>query len=226
MSTKNQTTGSNATSFQFDPGSLSAYQKNLGQFLPFAQNLFQNPFGNQMFAKESAINQDQAMNMGQRAKSNVLNNAAAMGYSTNGGMFNSLLNQAGRYTGNLQAQGFRSSVMNANQRAMQGLGISSAFQPLMTGSNSNFTQTQTQSGLGTWLPQVAGMALGAATAGMTGGMGGAGSMLPAAGAAGSSGWNWGGGVIGSIPGVGNSMPGGLPNLFPPTSGGSAYTYGR
>lgn len=162
MSTKNQTTGSNTTAFQFNPASMAAYTKNLSQFLPFAQSLYQNPFGNSMFNQESSINQDQAMNIGARNKSNILANANAMGYSTNGGLFNSMVQRAGRDTGNLQAQGFRSAVLNANQRAMQGLGISSAFQPLMTGSNGTFNQTQTTGGLGTWLPQLAGALGGAA----------------------------------------------------------------
>jgi len=218
MSTKNTTTGSNSTSFQFDPGSMGAYQKNLGQYLPFAQSLYQNPFGNQMFQQENAIGQDQAASVGARNKSNVLANANAMGYGTNSGLMNSMLQRAGLDTGALQGQAFRGAVGNANQRAMTGLGISSAFQPLMTGSNSKFNQTQTTSGLGTWLPQVAGMALGAATAGFgAAGMGGAGGSMAGAGAGvGSTGAGMGGimGGIGSILGGGSGYGYGAPTSGP------------
>lgn len=162
MSTKQETSGNNSTAFQFDPGSMAAYSKNLGQFLPFAQSLYQNPFGNQMFQQESVAGQDQAANIGGRMKSNILANANAMGYGTNGGLINSMLLNASRSTGNLQSQAFRGAVGNANQRAMQGLGVSSAFQPLMTGSQGTFNQTQTTGGLGTWLPQLIGSAAGAA----------------------------------------------------------------
>lgn len=226
MSTKNTTTGSNQTAFQFNPGSMSAYTSNLASFLPFAQGLYQNPYGNQMFQQESAINQDQAANIGARNKSNVLANANAMGYSTNGGLINSMLASAGRATGNLQAQGFRSAVQNANSRAMTGLGISSAFQPLMTGSNSNFQQTQQTSGLGTWLPQVAGMALGAATNAFMPGAGAASSAIPGVGSA-SDGAPTFNGVIGGGPGLNTGLTG-LPNFFgnssAPSFFGNGYGY--
>jgi len=163
MSKKTTTTGSNNTSFQFAPGSVDLWTKNVQQWLPFAQGLYKNPFGNQMFQQENAIGQDQAAQIGQRNKSNILANANALGYSTSGGLFNSMLQRAGRDTGMMQGQAFRGAISNANQRAMTGLGLSSSFQPLLTGSNSNFTQTQQTSGLGTWLPQVVGAGVGLAS---------------------------------------------------------------
>lgn len=217
MSTKQQTTGDNSTAFQFDPSSLSAYTRNLSQFLPTAQSWFQNPYGNQMFQQESAIGQDQAANVGSRMKSNILNNAAAMGYSTNTGMINNLLLNAGRNTGNLQAQAFRGAIGSANQRAVQGLGISSAFQPLMTGSKGTFNQTQTTSGLGTWLPQLAGAAAGAA---MNAFAPGAGSITNMAGQ-GGSGLGLGGVSVPSWQGISSGFGGGgVPSgLFAGMGGG-------
>lgn len=170
MSTKNTTSGSNSTAFQFNPQTMTQYLSNLNATMPFLRSNVSNPFGSDAFKQESTANQDQATQLGQRNKSNILNNAAAMGYNTNGGLINSMLARAGRDTSNLQAQGFRSAVANANTRQMQSAGMLNAFQPLMTGSNGNFNSTQTTSGLGTWLPQLAGAALGAATGGLTGGL--------------------------------------------------------
>lgn len=234
MSTDNKTTGSNSTSFNFNGASLQAYLKNLGSFLPLAQSWMNNPYGNQTFQQESSANQDQAAKMGQRGVSNVTNNAAAMGYGTKGPAFNSMLNAAGRATNTLQAQGFRGAVGNANQRMQLGMQVSSAFQPLMTGTNSNFSQTQSTSGLGTWLPPVAGMALGAATAGAGGGFSAKSAFQPSGGS--QPGTNWSNGVIGGLPGQngvpgGNAFGSGMPGMFgmgsgmPPVFGGNG-AYGR
>lgn len=211
MSTKQQTTGTNNTSFQFAPGSQAMWSQNASQWLPFARSLFQNPFGNQMFQQENTMGQDQAASVGARNKSNIVNNAAALGYGTQGALFNSMMQRAGRDTSSLQAQAFRGAVGNANQRAMTGLGLASSFQPLMTGSNSNFNQTQTTSGLGTWLPQLAGAAIGA-------GMGAFGGMASGASSAGSAGKAVGGGVSGMASGM-SAFGSGLGNL---TGGGYGY----
>jgi len=212
MSTKQTTTGSNQTAFQFAPGSVDLWSQNAKQWLPFAQGLYQNPFNNQMFQQENAIGQDQANAVGGRNKSNLLANANALGYNTTGGLFQSQLQRAGRDTGTLQAQAFRGAVGNANQRAMQGLAMSSAFQPLMTGSNSNFNQTQTQSGLGTWLPQLAGAAIGAGMGFATGGA------STAAGAGASA----AGAGVGSTGSGMSAFGGGIGNIMGGLGGGYGY----
>lgn len=226
MSTKNTTTGS--TGFNFDAGSMAAYQKNIGTTMPFLRSNVTNPYGSDAFKQESTANQQQATQMGQRGVSNVTNNAAAMGYSTNGGMFNSMLQRAGQATGSLQAQGFRSAVGNANTRQMASAQMLNSFQPLMTGSNS--TSVQQQSGLGTWLPQLAGAALGAAgsfaaaggKAGVTD-MSGQGTANTITG--GSSPFPGSGGVMGAFPGMGGGGNG-LPNMsgsgFPSIASGGGF----
>src|SRR6185312_9901643 len=165
MSTKQTSSGTNSTAFQFDPQSMNQYLSNIATTMPWLRNNVTNPYGSDAFKQESAINQDNALNVGARNKSNLLNNAAALGYGTSGGLFQSMLARAGRDTSNLQAQGFRSAVGNANTRQMQSAGMLNAFQPLMTGSKGSFTNTQTTSGLGTWFPQVIGAGLSAATMG-------------------------------------------------------------
>ena len=83
----------------------------------------------------------------------------------------------------------------------RGIGISNAllnYQPLQTGQKSSMESTQTTSGVGTWLPQVAGMGLAAAMAPFTGGAsllgmgamgGGGGANLPGGWGAATAGWN-------------------------------------
>jgi hypothetical protein len=202
---------------------MEAYKQNIAQWLPTAQGLYKNPFNNDMFNQENTIGQDQAARVGARNKSNILNNANALGYGTSGGMFNSMMNRAGADTSMMQGQAFRGAVGNASQRAMTGLGMSSAFQPLMTGSNSNFTQTQQQSGLGTWLPQLAGMGIGAGMAAMTGGssLAATGGMSRAAGGMSSS---FGGGTA-SGGSYTNPMFGGNTGSPFPSFGGTGYGYG-
>lgn len=230
MSTKNQTNSTNSTSFQYDPQSMDAYHKNISQWLPTAQSWFNNPYGNQMFQQESGIGMSNAAQIGQRGMDNVLSNANALGYGNNGAMTAGLLQRGTNATNRLQGQAFQSSIMNANSRASQGLQAASSFQPLMTGSNSTGSQTSTQSGLGTWLPQVAGMAIGAGMGAMTGGastaasagrgMTSAASGIGNAGAGANSMFGGMNSFLGSMPGYGYGSGGGSnPWPFQPGFGG-------
>lgn len=168
--TKSTTSGNQTTAFQFDPGSMAQYQQNLATWGPKARDFVNNPYQNASFQMESAIGQNNAAKLGARNMANLRGNAAAMGYNTSGGMFNSLLASSTRATSGMQSDAFRQSVMNANQRQMQSMGMLASFQPLMTGSSSNFNQTsqQQQSGLGTWLPQLISAGIGAAGSAFTG----------------------------------------------------------
>lgn len=225
MSTKNTTNSTSATGFQFDPTSMAAYTKNLGINMPFLQGNVTDPYSSNAFQQESTINRDQAQRQGQRGVSNATQNGAAMGYSTSGGTANGLIQRAGQNTNAMAGQGFRSAITNANTRQMQSSQMLSAFQPLMTGSNSNSSSVSQQSGLGTWLPQVAGMALGAATAGMTGGasalasgIGGDGVSMLGSGSS-ISPPNYGMG-LGGFPGMTGTSMSGLPNFY----GGGGYQH--
>lgn len=232
MSTKQQTNSTSNTGFQFDPSSMQTYLKNIGTAMPWLQGNVTNPYGSSAFQQESSIGQDQAAKLGQRGVSNVAQNAAGLGYATNGGMFNSMLQRAGQNTSMMQGQAFRNAIGNANSRQMQSAGMLSSFQPLMTGSNSNSQQTQTTSGLGTWLPQLAGAALGAAgtafSGGATAGMGEASGLTSSAGGSmGGMGFN---GVVGAFPGMNSGMgfPSGInfgSGGIPAFGGSSAYNYG-
>lgn len=231
MSTKNTTNSTSATGFQFDPTSMAAYTKNLGINMPFLQGNVTDPYSSNAFQQESTINRDQAQRQGQRGVSNATQNGAAMGYSTSGGTANGLIQRAGQNTNAMAGQGFRSAITNANTRQMQSSQMLSAFQPLMTGSNSNSSSVSQQSGLGTWLPQVAGMALGAASSGLFSSGGGGtspdGSPMTAIGnnpsmlgsGASIQPPNYGMG-LGGFPGMTGTSMSGLPNFY----GGGGYQH--
>lgn len=240
MSTKNTTSGSNSnsTSFNFNNDALGQYTANINNLMPWLRSNISNPFGSPMFQQESAIGQDQANQVGSRLKSNVLSNANALGYSTNSGLFNQLVQNAGYQTANLGGQAFRGAIGNAINRQNLSAGILSSFQPLLQGTNSTgtFNQTSQQSGLGTWLPQLASTAIGAGIGAFTGGAAaGAGPQSVFSGnmgeglglgQSGPSGPPSFGGMIGGLPGYGyGSGSGGGPpvNLFgtggPPSYGG-------
>jgi hypothetical protein len=224
MSQKHTTTSNNSTAFQFDPASLNAYHSAINTALPLLQGFAKNPYDNDTYRLESTTGMDNAARLGGRGVSNVMNNAAALGYGTSGGAFNSMLAAAGRHTGSLQAQAARSAMLNASQRQLQSTGMLTAFQPLMTGSDSRGEQNQTSSGLGTWLPQLLGSLGGAALGAFTGGAGAA-AGAGTAGSAGAKIANFAGsslsnaapmfgGVTGGYPGMSTNMNS-LNGLFPP-----------
>lgn len=153
MSTKNTTTSAGT----FNQGSMNTYnalqpgvQSNLQQFMtnPLQSSFFntqlqmadkqnQAAFG----ANNSALLQNQAAggsvgNVNAYTQSNLLRNQRALS-SANSNSFNNLL-------------------LGANQLRLGATQQAQSYRPLQTGG----TQTQTQGGLGSWLPQLAGAALG------------------------------------------------------------------
>lgn len=188
--------GSNNSAWNnnFAPGSMANYQALQGSYVPALQDLINNPLGNPMF---------QAMAGNMRAQVGG-NNAASMQTLTNnmtqfGGASSpfmaSQMARLGRTTSSQQAGGYNNLLIQAMQQRMQGLGMAGSFNPLVTGGNqsqsytgnmtgsSSGQQTQQQSGLGTWLPQL-----------LSAGLGGAMNFLP----------KGGGGGVGALP---TSSPG-------------------
>lgn len=169
----------------FDPGSMQRYQSWGNQMFGQLGNMFQNPLGSPFFNQNMQASSRAATSLAGRNMSNSMLNYGRSGIGAGsmfGGARNALLSQLGRYSSGMQFQGFNNAVNNA-QTNMWNAGQlgSSLFQPLQTGgtfhgTNSN-TQTQSTGGLGTWLPQLAGAALGAATGGLGGAVGGIGKMI-------------------------------------------------
>lgn len=155
------------TSFSFDPTQMAtmqalqpAYRQNM---MDFMNNPMQSMFFNTQMQMQNAQNRAYFGN-----SQNMLNqNAAAGGFYGNASAFQQMNNlNNSRALSAANANTFNNLLLGANQLrfgATQGAG---SFRPMQTGS----TNTKTQSGLGTWLPQLAGMAMGAATMGAGGGM--------------------------------------------------------
>jgi len=208
MSSKTTTDTSN----QYNAAGMSAY----GAFQPQLQNsllqMSQNPLASSFFQNQLGMAQAQASQLGQRNISNTLANVRTGGglIGKSGNFTQSLLNRTMLANSGLQSGAFNSTLNNALQNRNWALSSMQAYQPLQTGQKS----TQTTGGVGTWLPQLAGAALG----GLTGGLGTAiGGMMGGGGGGGSS-------VLGSLgQGTWSQMPtsGPVPNLPTGWAGGYA-----
>jgi hypothetical protein len=182
MSTKNQ----QVQTSQFAPGSLLGYMNGMNT----AKGLVNNPYGNPFYQQTLTQGVNAANAMNQTSQSNTSSYIANSGIGANSPAA-AMLRQMSGYQG---SHNTASAFMNASGQAsnMFGMGMNYLSNPLRTG----MTGTTTTSGLGTWLPQVAGAALGAAAGGFAGGKGF--SLLGAlTGAAGKG--NTMGGYTGSMP---------------------------
>jgi hypothetical protein len=157
--------------FQFDPGAMKQYQGLTSAFGNTAQGYMQSPFSNPFFQTQQQMGTRQAQNLGGTQMSDLLRNMTSSGMAGGASSPAGLemqQNQSRANTG-LQAQlGFLNPVQNALQQQNFYSQLASQFRPLQTGGKS----TETTSGTGTWLPQLAGAALGGLT-----GMGGLGSLM-------------------------------------------------
>ena len=163
MGTKKTTTQTN----QYDPSSMAFFQ-SLQPTLQknFAADLQLDPTQSPVFNMALNYAMKNAHSVAGRNFSNMATNFLQGGGGANLNAFNlSQLNNANRFASKLQSDAYTTNYINFDtmrrQMQMQATGI----RPLQTGS----TQVQQTSGLGTWLPQVAGMAVGAALTPFTGG---------------------------------------------------------
>lgn len=169
MSTKKQTTSTNT----YNPASMNAFNGLQPQIQSLLQQYMTNPnsvvapFYNQ--ATQQA--QKNAAQLGQSGISNISGNMAASGFGgTNMPAYMaSQIATQNRATSGLQSNAFLQGKLGQAGAALgvqqAGLAGAQGYRPLQTGG----TQTQSTSGLGTWLPQLAGTAIGA-FAGPLGGM--------------------------------------------------------
>src|SRR5271157_28019 len=169
MSTKTSTTSQNT--LNYDPGSKGIYsglQSSIGSTLSdFMTNPLQASYFNQAVGMgQKQISQQQSSLMG-----NVLNNFRTQGYTGAAptAFAQSQMANIGRQTSGLQANNFLQNLMQARGMQLQATGMAQSYQPLLTGTSGQ--STQTTGGLGTWLPQLAGAAIGGLTGGLTGGLG-------------------------------------------------------
>lgn len=164
MPTKKQTTSTNT----YAPGALQNYTNWANQLNPFVSSMMSNPFSSPFYNLNIQQQTKAANSLSQRTGQNALQNFGMQNLGLQGsGLMNSLLAKAGRYGSQLQYQGFTNAANNAQSNMWNAAQLGSNFfgNPLVTGGQ----QTQTTSGLGTWLPQVLGAAAGIATGGFGGG---------------------------------------------------------
>lgn len=161
MSTKTNTNTSN----QYNANGMSAYNSLIPQFASTTSALMSSPLNNSYFQNQLAMNQKSASQIGQRNISNIASNTRAGGGLLSGaGSFQTAqLNNAMLSNSANQSGAFNSSLTNALSNRNFAMQSAEGFNPLQTGAST----TQSKSGLGTWLPQVAGAALGAATGGLS-----------------------------------------------------------
>jgi hypothetical protein len=215
MGTKQQTNTSN----QYNQAGMTAYNSFQPQLMSSLLQMSQNPLGNSYFQNQLAQQQAQSQQIGQRSTSNALQNLRTGGgvLSNSGGFTAAMVNRNNIANSGMQANAFNSSLNSALSNRNMALASMQAYQPLQTGQQS----TQTTSGLGTWLPQLAGAAAGAF-------MPGIGSML--GGASFSSGYGGAGQLGGSAAGAMGMPPasGGMsgnPWGAGPSGGGSGMFFG-
>lgn len=161
MSTKQTTTSTNA----YNPQSMGQYNALQSGYGGLLQQYMNNPMSavSSIYNQSGQMAQQNAALLGQSAMSNLVNNQAAAGFGgTNMPAYMaSQIAAQNRATSGMQANAFLQNNLARNQAALgvQQFGASQAgmYRPLQTGG----TQTQMQSGLGSWLPQVAGLGLAA-----------------------------------------------------------------
>jgi hypothetical protein len=179
MSTKNTTTNTSQETNQYDPQSKGLYNSltnNAGSILNGYMN---NPFSNPAYTLGLGESQRGTAQLGQNAM-NVLNQnqrVSGLTGSAGAGWLAAQRAQTGRFNASMMSRAHIENIMNALNRQQWATGAGLNFQPLQTGRQSDSRTEQFQSGLGTWLPQVASMGLGAAMPFMAPAMGAMGGGL-------------------------------------------------
>jgi hypothetical protein len=155
MGTKNTTTTTN----QYSPAGMTAYNALQAPATGALNSNITNPYGNAFFNQQKNAAGSAATTFG-NARYNA-NAAAGTALGTSGGPgLNSAFNNYNT-RGNAAISGAmnNSLLMGAANNRNASLSAAMNYRPLQTGG----TQVQQTSGLGTWLPQVIGMGIGAAT---------------------------------------------------------------
>lgn len=169
MGTTTKTSGSNTSSLQFNPQAQSMYNSLISSGGKQLQGYINNPFGNAMYQmgagqSQRAAQQAGANNMGALNQNQLVQ---GLGGNAGAGFMNAMRSQTGRSNASMTSQAATSNVLAALQRQMAATGMGMSFSPQLTGQSGSFNQTQSTGGLGTWLPQVMGAAMGGLT-GMSG----------------------------------------------------------
>lgn len=207
MSTKNTTTAN------YNQAGMGAYNSMMPGFSSTVNSYMNNPFSNPFFQTQQQMGYNQANMQGQSAMSNISRNNSMSGLSSNSPAALEMMNNQSRAnSSNRSNLGFLAPMQNAQTIQQQSMQMAGNFKPLQTG------QTQTQGGLGSWLPSLLGGGLSMLTGGLMGG--GGGGMPQSAGQVNNV---WGSGAMTGMSAGSNpfSMPS---NMSAPDVGG--YNFGN
>lgn len=194
--TKTETKKSGEQKTTFDPAGLKGYQQLQN---PLVQGILQ-------YLDDTARQTQEQLRIGQGERAigtafgsqfqNLTQNALALGMPSASapGYFQSQIARLGRARAGASAQNVIQNKFFTDRSRQEMIRTGMQFRPLQTGGTfqTQGTSTQRTSGLGTWLPQLAGAAIGAAGAFATGGA------SLAAGAGGGGGFS-GSQALGAIP---------------------------
>lgn len=213
MSTKKTTdqTQSQTSTINYNPAGMATYnafqpliQSNLTEYM-------KNPLQSSFFAQQAGLGMKAAQAQGSAGMQALLRNLPSMaggGASASSPFVQSLIARNARATSANSSNAFMSALLNASNNRLQATGMAQAYSPLLTGQSStgNMHGTETTSGLGTWLPQLAGAAIGGVANGLTGGMAG----LASKGLSSAMPF-----MTGGAPSASSSAAGVLPGMFNP-----------
>jgi len=153
MSTKAKQTQQNQydpQSQQFYHGLLPGLQSGLGYYMGM------NPMQNPLFSAALGMGTRQAAVQGLSPISGIMQNVAGGGWGGQLQPFQMGLLQSAAQPAMMGRQGaFGNALSAATAPQMAATGMAAGFNPLQTGG----TGVQSQGGLGSWLPQLAGMGL-------------------------------------------------------------------
>lgn len=170
MSTTKTTTSSNTANF--DPNSMNRFQQ-LGAsggnaLMDYMNDPMKSTAFNQRMQQSNLFN----LNLANRNQQGTLQRMGQFGGAQMPGFLQTQMDNNQGWLSSNQSNSFNNNMFYADQSRQNAMNAGLNYRPLQTGSQG--TQSQTTGGLGTWLPQVAGMGLSLATGGM-GGMFGGGS---------------------------------------------------
>ena len=161
MGTKNVTTTTN----QYAPAGMQTYNALQGPATNVMSGNISDPYGNTFFQGQQYAGGQANRGFGSSAAGANRQATSALGTPRGSGWDSA--SSAWQRQSNLTSDARMNNalLLGAAQNRQTSLGNAMSYRPLQTGGK----QVQSTSGLGTWLPQVAGMALAAATGGMSGG---------------------------------------------------------
>jgi hypothetical protein len=156
MTQKQQTT----TTGQYNQPSMGVFNQLTPQFGQAIGSEITNPYSNMFFNQQLGMGQQQLGAQGASANQALLQRAQAMGVQGNSPLMMSQMGQNQRAGMAGQSNLFNNLLMQAGQMRQSALGMAGSYRPLQTGQ----VGVEQTSGLGSWLPQLAGAGLGAAGA--------------------------------------------------------------